>query len=185
MAFNPIYAQDQIKKIIYEDLFSLNDLYNGCIIQFEQKKILIKDNDTISDFKTVETIRQDFNRLTLVKIDSVNGYYFVEVKFDLISNSRYVGLFSKSTFKYVLYKKSDKYYKVNGFLVSEILLIDTPSELLRSMARIVAPKKFARFIRHRNTDKIKNYLSVSVLEKITQLGFQFNYRPYVKDIVCY
>lgn len=185
VAFNSIYAQEQIKKIIYEDLFSLDDLYNGCIIQFEQKAILIKGNDTISDFKTVETIRQDFNRVTLVKIDSVNQYYFVEVKFDLIPNSRYLGLFSNNTFIYVLYKKSNKYYKINGFLVSEILLTDTPREYIRSMARIEAPNKFTKHIRCRNIDKIEKYLSVSVLEKINQLGFQYNYRPYVKDILCY
>lgn len=185
--FNPVYAQEQIKKIIYEDLFSLNDLYNGCIIQFEQKKNIIKGNDTISDFKTVETIRQDYNRVTLVKVDSINGYYFVEVKFDLNDNPRYTGLFSNNTFSYTLYKSQSEFHKINGFLISDILVLNRSEipEMVRDKAKIEAPKKISTYLKKRNIDKIRKSLSVSVLEKINQLGFQMNYRPYVKDIVCY
>lgn len=185
--FNPVYAQEQIKKIIYEDLFSLNDLYNGCIIQFEQKKNIIKGNDTISDFKTVETIRQDYNRVTLVKVDSINGYYFVEVKFDLNANPRYTGLFSNNTFSYTLYKSQSEFHKINGFLISDILVLNRSEipEMVRDKAKIEAPKKISTYLKKRNIDKIRKSLSVSVLEKINQLGFQMNYRPYVKDIVCY
>lgn len=187
IAFSPVNAQEQVKKIIYEDLFLLNDLYDGCIIQFEQKKLIIKEKDTISDFNTIETISQDFNRITFVKIDSINAFYFVEVKFDLIANPRYVGLFSNNTFSYVLYKSEGNYYKINGFLISDILILNRSEipEMVRDMARIEAPKKFSTYLIKRNVDKIRKYLSVSVLEKINQLGFSLNYRPYVKDIVCY
>lgn len=183
--FSTIYAQENIKKIIYEDLFALNDIYNNCIIQFEQKKIIIKDNDTIWDFKNVEEIRQDFeNRVTLINVDSINNYYLVEASFDLIANAPYFGLFSENNFKYILYKNNNKYYKINGFLVSEILLTNTSSELIRSMARIKSPKKFTKYLNRRNIDKIKNYLSVSVLENIKNLGFNIYYKPYIKDFIC-
>lgn len=174
-----------MKKIIFEDLLFLNDLYNDCIIQFEQKKLIIKEKDTICVFNTIETIRQDFNRVTVVAIDSVNSVYFVEARFDLNANPRYIDLFSKNTFSYVLYKSGGNYYKIDGFIVSEILKVNIAADLLRDIARIEAPKKFYKYIQRRNIDKIRKYLSVSVLKKINQLGFQFNYRPYVKDIVCY
>lgn len=187
IAFIPVYAQDQIKRIIYEDLFFLNDVYNGCIIQFEQKKIIIKDKDTIRDFKTIEEIREDFkDRVTLIKIDSMNNFYFVEVNFNLIANIDYFDLFSKNTFNYVLYKSQGKFFKINGFVVSDILILNRSEipEMVRNEARILAPKKFSIYLKKRNVDKIRKYLSISVLEKINKSGFKFNYRPYVKDVVC-
>jgi hypothetical protein len=185
IAFSSINAQEQIKKIIFEDLLFLNDLYNGCILQYEQNKIIIKGRDTISDFNTIETIRSNFNRVTIIEIDSINSFYFVEVRFDLNANPRYLELFSNNTFSYVFYKSEGNYYKINGFFISEILMANIEPDLLRDIARKEVPKKLYKYIQNRNIEKIRKHLTVSVLKKIDQLGFQFNYRPYVKDIVCY
>lgn len=87
----------------------------------------------------------------------------------------------------MLYKSQGEFHKINGFLISEILILNRSEipEMVRDKAKIEAPKKFSTYLKKRNVDKIRKSLSVSVLEKINQLGFQMNYRPYVKDIVCY
>jgi hypothetical protein len=183
----PLYGQeDTIKKIIYEDLYLLNNIYNGCIIQYEQSELKIFGKDTILYFNTIESIKTDFlNRVKVLRIDSLNNYFYIEVRFDLLPQSPFLGLFTNNTFNYVLYRKGNKFLKINGFTVSEILFTDTYSMDLRGMARIDAPKKFGKFIINRNSDKIKNYLSISVLQKINALGIKINFKPYVIEHIGY
>jgi len=185
-AFNLTFAQQDIKQIIYDDLLTLNDLYNGCIIQFKQEKWIINDNDTIKRINTLLTLRDSSNsRVLILKIDTINQFYFTEIKFDLLANTSYVNLFSDNTFKYVLYKENDKYYKINGFLVSDILYTTICPKLLKSVVKINTPRKFERHIKKRNVTKIQNYLFVSVLNEIKNRGFYVCDKPYVKDIICH
>jgi len=184
--FNIAIAQSEIKRIIYEDLLALNEIYDGCIIQFEQEKWIFKDNDTIREINTIATlVDSSESRVLINKIDSVNQFYFVEIKFDLISKSPYFNLFSENIFNYVLYKDRNHYYKIDGFLISEILFTTSPPKLLKGSARINAPNKFMRHLKNRNIPKLQKYLSVSVLESIRNSGFYISDKPYVKDKICH
>lgn len=186
-AFNSIFAQKDIKQIIYDDLLALNDMYNGCIINFKQEKWIIRDNDTIKQINTLTTLKDSSDsRVLIVEIDTIYPFYFVEVKFKLLANAPYSNLFSGNSFKYLLYKENDEYYKINGFLVSDILYVSNWIGRLKDSAKINAPNKFwSRYLLKRNVTKIQNYLSVSVLKEIKNLGFYICDKPYVKDIICH
>lgn len=181
-----LFAQSELKQIIYADLLAINDLYNGCIIQYKQDKWVILENDTIKQLNTIATLKDSSeSRVSIIKIDSINQFYFVDVRFDLIAQAPYNNLFSANIFNYVLYKENNYYFNIDGFLVSEILYTTTPTHLLKSSAKISAPNKFGRYIEERNVAKIQKYLSVSVLERIKSMGFHISDKPFVKDQICH
>lgn len=191
--FDLVLAQKEtiIKQIIYNDLLALNEIYDGRIIQFNQNLAVVKDNDTIIHQNTITTLKDSSSsRVEIINIEDQFGFYFIEVKFNLISNSPYFGLFSEKVFKYILYERANKYYKINGFLVSEVLFTNKLKWYKKEVKRI-APDyrlnhhRFDRFIRKRNIVKIQKYLSVSVIKGINDLGFYFYDKPYVKDIISY
>ncbi len=183
--FKPIFGQEQIKKIIYEDLFFLNNMYDGCILQPEWGST------------PIDSFKRDIKYIKIVKIDSINPYdspiqyYFVEVKINLAENTIYGvmhGGLLDYTFSYVLYRKFNKYYKIDGFFVSEVLTapLDNNQSLFETLKkRKKIPKKFIKYMRKRNTKKLQKYLSVSILERMNYLGFNFNCEPYVKDVICW
>ena len=185
-AFSSTFAQIDVKQIIYEDLFALNDMYKGCILMLKQEKRIITDNDTINQINTITTLKDSADsRVLIIKIDTIVPFYFVEVKFKLLSGHPYINLFSKNTFKYVLYKEHNKYYKIDGFLVSDILVALNYKEILKNSARINAPNKFwRRYLIKRNLTKIQKYLSVSVLKEIKKSGSYICDTPYVVDLIC-
>jgi hypothetical protein len=187
ICFNSTFAQKQIKQIIYKDLLELNDLYDGCIIQYSQEKWIFKDKDTIKLRNTLSTLKDSSeSRVKVIKIDSISGFYFVEVKFELLpANIAYINLFSDNKFEYVLYKvNANKYLKINGFLVSEIFNATGYSISIKDEARINAPKRFNRYIRFNRADKIQKYLTVSVLKGIKDMGYNIRCEPYVKLDFC-
>jgi len=186
LASGLIYAQESvIKKIIYDDLYTLDNTYEDCIIQSNQEKWLITGKDTFKHKHTRQTLRDSSeSRVSIIQIDSSLGFYFVEVKFDLISGFHHFNLF-KNTFKYVLYKSRGKFYRVNGFLISDILLISEPPNLIKSGAKINGPTfMFVKHFKKRNTIKISKYLFVSILLELNNYGYDYHYEPYVKDIIC-
>lgn len=186
VALNSAFAQMDIKKIIFDDLLALNDLYDGCIIQFSQVKRIVNNSDTIKQVNTlVDLLDSSDSRVFITKIDSVGQYFYIEARFDLLSKAPYFGLFTENTFNYVLYKENSKYYRINGFLVSEILYTTTPLDLMKSYAKIKAPNRFKKHLGKRDVSKIRNYLYVSVMSGIRALGFNFCDKPYVKDVVCF
>lgn len=184
--FNSAFSQQSIKKVIYEDLLLLNNLYDGCIIQFEQKKYLIKGTDTKKDNRTLNDLKDDFeNRVIITRIDSFNNFYSVVVRFNLIPNSRYKGLFDDNVFRYVLYKQQHNFLKINGFFTSDILRIKENPLVSSKVISSNGFKKLSKYLKKRNVDKIKNYLSISILEILKNSGYEFYYRPYVKEILCF
>ncbi len=183
-----ILAQDNIKKIIYKDLFLINDLYKGVIIQNKQTVLRIQENgDTTLSTKLLNNITDEYDRVKIVEIDSLSSFYFVKAKIMLTPNGSFNSLFD-SVFKFVLYKQDNIFYKVDGFIISEIEIINGfPIYIICNYLDLgyFNSKKLKKYIIYRKTDKIKNYLSVSILEKISLLGYEINSKPYVLDLLNY
>ena len=184
------YSQNNdIKRIIYDDLYKLNALYDSCLIQFEQNVRIVKKDDTVHKINTVNTLKASYDSIvSVVNIDSSNlGFYFVEVEFNLIFNIPNCYDFYKNSFEYTLYKSpKGQYYKVDGFLVSELLYINELSAgRLKKQAKINAPTfLFTKYFKKKNAKNLSKYLSISFFKVLNKYGYNFDQYPYVKNTVC-
>lgn len=183
--FFQVKAQDNIKELILDDLLLVNEVFNGCLIQSNQEKIIVSETDTFKSITSIPVWSADIDRVKLLKIDSLNSFYFVDAKFDLIPNYRFSYLFANSIFSYVLYRSGGEFFKIDGFFCSDILNVELDPEWFRSFRIVNAPRSFSRLILKRKASKIKEYLSVSVIAKINEFGFHLDCRPYVKDRMCF
>ena len=178
---NLTFAQKGIQRLIFEDLLVINDLYGGNIIQPESGLITIMNNgDTIRQMYKLSEIRGSFEtHVLIISVDYQYPFYVVEATFPLLTACvPYFGLLS-DTFKYILYKEyehSEHYYRVDGFLVSDILKVSSLGGYSAKTRALTIPY---RYIRKKNTRKIQNYLSVSILKKIKDRGYSVPDKPYV------
>ena len=98
-----IYGQDEIKKIIYNDITFMNELYDYQIFSKKSTVLYIKGNDTVLSVLNWEQLKQNYQNIDVVKIDTINDFYFVDVKIRL-SSTGIINL-REDTLSYVLFKK--------------------------------------------------------------------------------
>ena len=181
------YGQEsEIKRVILDDLILLDSIYDGCIISPTQNRMIIQEADTLREYYSLNDIKNSYDSIvSIIQVDSSSSFILVEVRFKLMEQVSFSGLFSNNTFEYVLYKSKDKLLKVNGFFVSELLLIDYERpEYINRQVQLNAPKRFVKYFKMREVNKVRSYLTVEVLAKINTLGYQLNSHPFVKDVVC-
>ncbi len=177
---------EDIKKLVFEDLLFLNELYNGCLLQNDQTSYVINGKDTVKNINTIDDINVEFeNRVSIVHIDSTLGYYFVEIKFLIIPKSPFVNLFTENSFSYLLYRSNNTLLKINGFVTSEIFYVDDfPSVFVRNLGGINTYNRVRKLWVKRNVQKIEKYLFISVLKKLHESGYYIDYHPYIVDEIC-
>lgn len=177
------FSQDQIKKIIYNDLMMLNEIYDGSIIDESQLKYVINNR---GDTSLVNNVPDNYlDKVNLLRVDESNGFYYVKVKFDIVSSYYYPGLFQDNFFEYILFKEEDRFFKINGFYISEILLINFDYNDIREVLKLEVPNRFKKHLQKGEIDKFDKYLTVTILEQLRTYGWNINSKPYVKDLVSY
>ena len=175
--------------MIFEDFLWLNDIYDGKLLQEIQRERIIKDDDTIRNFKSLEQIRNEYDKRVIVhEFDSSGNFFFIEVSFRIIGKNPFFNFGDlQNRFKYVVYKDGDVLYKLNGFGTSEILLLDDVSNesLAINLMKVKGLRKwkFKSNLKKRDIDKISNYLTISVLKQIKNRGWRINTKPYVINLL--
>jgi hypothetical protein len=169
------FSQNEIQKLIYDDLILMNQFYNHCILQNNQKIFIYNENDTLEINETIENISNHPEDLvSIVEIDSSNNpWYLIKVNFLLNGNFDFFELFNK-TFKYVLYKNTEnqRLYKINGFFVSEYLLIP---DVLWKENPYFNHKKIMKLYLKNDFEKIEKMFTVSVLKEIYFQKYRHRY----------
>lgn len=169
------FSQNEIQKIIYDDLLLMNQFYNQCILLKDQRIKIIFEKDTLVINETIYNIAtHPEDVVSIVKIDSSNRpWYFIEVKFFLNGNIEFLELF-RTTFQYVLYKNAEnqKFYKINGFFQSEYLTIP---DVLWNKNPYFNQKKIMKLYRKKDFEKIEKMFTVSVLKEIYNQKYRQRY----------
>lgn len=170
---------DVLKKIIIDDVILTNKIYCEQILQRNQRYVIIDDYDTSNIENIIPDIISNEYNFKIISIDSLLGFYIIKAKISLISKT--YSLFD-STLNYVLYRSGDRYYKINGFLTSELLIIPyfKHSKFTLEKIGIKYNKKILKYIRQRNAKKLREYLVVSLLYRQNIIGrFPVDYYPLV------
>lgn len=180
----------EIKKIIYDDLFAIYDIYDEEIMSVPDVLMIIKGNDTI---KMKLNLRDSSNsRVSIIEFKHISScLFFIEVKFKFFGPLGMWDFFSEHTFKYILYKSESRYYKINGFLVSEIFSARNFLSFgylrdIREAQIIDFPRSFDNRKKKKTADQIQKYLYVSVLKEINKYrGNSSVYdKPFMKNSLC-
>ncbi len=170
------FSQNEIQKIIYDDLLLMNQFYNQCIFLKDQRIKIIFEKDTLVINETIYNIAtHPEDVVSIVKIDSSNRpWYFIEVNFFLNCNFEFFDLFN-NTFQYVFYKKTEnqKIYKINGFFISEYLTI---RDVLWNENPYFNQKRILKLYRKNDYDKIEKLFTVSVLKEIYNKKNRLRYK---------
>ena len=105
------FSQNEIQKLIYDDLILMNQFYNHCILQNNQHIFVCNGNDTLEINETIEHIsNHPEDVVSIVEIDSSDKpWYFIKVEFLLNGNFNFFELF-RTTFQYILYKITQKIF---------------------------------------------------------------------------
>lgn len=115
-------GQNIIKKIILEDLLLLNNLADSCIFQHSQEFYFIDGDDTQHFVKTIDSVGFLTNMIHINKIDTVGSYLYINASIGIITYHQFLFLLRNKSFDYIVKMESGRLYKINGFLMSEILL---------------------------------------------------------------
>ncbi len=101
-------VEEQIKKVIWDDLMLINNNYNNSIFPIEHAENSYRDFVSIEDTK-------------LIVLDTEFDVYEVRVNFNVIFYVPY--LFKESIlYTILLDKRTDIIYKIDGFLLSQVRL---------------------------------------------------------------
>ena len=169
------FSQNEIQKLIYDDLILMNQFYNHCILQNNQHIFVCNGNDTLEINETIEHIsNHPEDVVSIVEIDSSDKpWYFIKVEFLLNGNFNFFELF-RTTFQYILYKNTEnhKFYKINGFFQSEYLTIPN---VLWNKNPYFNHKKIMKLYRKKDFEKIEKMFTVSVLKEIYNQKYRKRY----------
>lgn len=160
-------AQTDIKRIIYSDLILINELFDYAILDTNSIKRTIIEGDTIDSRLSYLNFKSSYEKnVNLLSVDTVGNFHIVNVKFDNVVYKCNSLLESKPTFRYTLYYSNNKYYKIFGFMVSDINFL-SPNQLfaLRYVDNLgVNIKKIEKHLNKLNYSKLSNFINVNILE---------------------
>jgi len=168
LSFFNLNAQSDIKKIIYDDLIVINQLYNFQIIDTVLVLRYYDQLDTVNKRLNYNEIKQQYNKnVSISNIDTIGNFYVFTVEFKNVSFNCYPQVKTiNQAFRYVLYKKSNKWFKINGFITSDIQFLE--EEDLFSLRYIDVEKeyqkKLVKALKKGNNEKISSLLTVSILK---------------------
>ena len=76
------FSQNEIQKLIYDDLILMNQFYNHCILHNNQHIFVCNGNDTLEINETIDNISNHPEEVvSIVEIDSSDKpWYFIKVK---------------------------------------------------------------------------------------------------------
>ncbi len=167
-----VFAQNEIKKMIYDDLLLINQYFNHCLLQNHQMIYIIYPDDTVKIDETIyDLAKHPEDVVSIISIDSSNKpWIFVKVRFSLSGGYEFFDLF-KNTFEYVLIQEKaepTKYYKVDGFFISEYLII--PDDY----------KKENPLFNYERINKLENKNKYNKIEKMFKISVIENLCKYEK-----
>jgi len=162
-----VFAQNEIKKMIYDDLLLINQYFNQCLIQHQQIINIIYPDDTVKINETITDLaKHPEDVVSIISIDTSNNpWIFVKVKFLLSGGYDFIYLF-ENTFDYVLIQEKiepSKYYRVNGFFISEYLII--PDNYINENS-LFNYKRIKRLENKNKYNKIEKMFKISVIETL-------------------
>jgi|GEM_PF-5796806 len=161
-------AQDNIKKIIYNDLIITNDLYNYNIIDTSLSLMYYDGTDTIHKQLSYNDIKQQYDKnVSVLSVDTIGNFYVFIIEFNNINFNCYPQIKNTTPiFRYVLYKKNKKWLRINGFITSDILFLG--GDDLFGLRYINEEKKYQKrlmkALNSNNNNKLSSLLTVSILK---------------------
>lgn len=165
-----------LKLMILNDLFSINELYNGCLLQ--EKQFYLNSDSIVVPYTVYDQafqVNKDF-----IKINSIRqsgSYIEVEVSFNVLFNSM-IRFYQPSMFKYIVYLREGKVLKVNGFLTSELFQVNSINNLSVLIGK--KEKELVKAFISRDISYFEKLFQVSVLTSL----FNEPTHPFLIKSIC-
>jgi hypothetical protein len=167
------YSQSWFKKMILDDLYLTNQVYDYAIIDTSTSYILGTNEEQKGREITYDEFALYYDQIVeIIHIDSFGSLYQIQVNFKLLdfnclkSNAKTLPILN-----YTVISSGEKYYEISGFLFSKINQVDLDD--IRDLSNLptceLNVKKLLKGLKRRDHGMIAAQLEVSILKSFSCL----------------
>lgn len=163
-----------IRSLIFSDLILLNQVYAYDLIDTNLRVVTIAGNDTLTSIG-FNNLKSE-NHIMITSIEEENNFFRVAVTFANLG-VLWMGA-NNEQFEYILLMEPNRTLRINGFMVSEVLLLSPQEKHLLNNTHFIKGQFPSKAIVS-SKKAIKN-LKISLLEKVNFWGTEKYFYPLLR-----
>jgi hypothetical protein len=161
ISLNVVYAQNNsVAKIILNDALLFDNINNFEYI--DDVKYITKFADSELVYRRNKILDHIDRHISVVSIDTFQSFYKVRVKFNLPFKFQQL---ENDTFEYVLCENYNKYYRINGFIVSDFFQLENFQLKSLESSKFIKCKKSFKYYSKAKLNSIMPFV-ISIPEKL-------------------
>ena len=175
------FAQVELKKLVQEDLFLTNEVYGYKLFDSTSIILTISESDSVrKKYSYAQQKKRVEENVNIINVDTSGNFLLFDVSFNNIKFNCYPTINNKNlNFRYLVYQSNNRYYKINGFLYSDVLLLDTDDFFtMNYFENYLNTKELERYQKNSNIKKLSKLLWSNILKVYNnEVDSRINFQP--------